>query len=87
MPIKNPTKPIAKIPIAEILEIIKNSCFVGFFRTVQTLLHWAKNDFSFSMIFLRLKRLKNYSPIKLMPNSVPNDVLSFVLYSELLPII
>lgn len=47
--ITKPTKPIANIPNADILEIVLNSCLEGFFNTVQTLLHCAKNDLSFSM--------------------------------------
>lgn len=58
IPIKNPTSPMARTPNAEILEIIRNSCLVGFLRMRQTRMHWIMKDFIFSIMELRLKCLK-----------------------------
>jgi len=42
---RNPIRPNARIPIAEIFEICSNSFREGFAKTCQTLLHLKKNDF------------------------------------------
>jgi len=47
--ITKPTKPIANIPKADILEIVLNSCLEGFLRTCHTLLHCPRKDFIFCM--------------------------------------
>ena len=59
MEIKNPINPKTKIPIAETLITVSSSCFVGFFKTCQTLLHFNVNDFvldhnSFAIILIEL---------------------------------
>jgi len=34
---------MAKIPNADIFDIIRNSCLVGFFKMCHTLTHWTMN--------------------------------------------
>lgn len=40
----NPNTPKARIPIADIFATILNSFFVGFLKTIHTLLHFMKKD-------------------------------------------
>lgn len=50
--IKNPKIPIIKIPTAETFATFKKSSREGFFKTIQTLLHFSINDFNDSKIFI-----------------------------------
>lgn len=52
---KNPIIPKRAIPIAEILAVIENSFFEGFFSEYQTRLHFVKNVWALviSVMFLR----------------------------------
>jgi len=50
--IKKPKTPIIKIPTAETFATLRNSSFEGFFRTIQTRLHFPKKDFIDSNIFM-----------------------------------
>lgn len=51
--IKKPAAPNATIPIAETFAVSSNSFLVGFFKTNQTRLHFIKNDFVGSKIFIK----------------------------------
>lgn len=49
---RKPNKPKIAIPIAETLAVVRNSSFVGFFKTNQTLLHFLKKLLNFPIIEL-----------------------------------
>ena len=61
--IKNPIKPIIRIPKADIFATSLNSLPVGFLRICQTLVHCTKKDFKVSIIAMKIKvriGLKNF---------------------------
>ena len=57
---RNPITPISKTPIAESFAIFLNSSMLGFLRMCQTLEHFAKNDFTFSIAAMKIIRTRGF---------------------------
>ena len=57
--ITKPSNPIKLSPRAETFATVVNSVFEGFFKSFQTLKHWAVNDFRLNIFDLFYGKIKS----------------------------